>query len=134
MMKTIFVRVALWVLLSFVLFNAWWYVASNNDYGALSGTYIFHTNGEMCVLHLRPDRTFVQGLSRAGKVQHSQGHWHRYGQSHVSFSNEFLALSGEEMNAAGEAHGEFGKTLGLFPYLVLAPPSSGPRFNKKLFR
>jgi hypothetical protein len=52
----------------------------------------------------------------------------------VSFSGEFLRLSGEEMNAAGEAHGEFERTLGIFPVLVLAPLPDGPRLNKRLFR
>jgi hypothetical protein len=75
----------------------------------------------------------VQELSRSGEIKKSQGHWHRYGESHVSFSNEFLKLSGEELNAAGEAHGEFGKTLEIFPYLVLAPLPDGPRFHKRLF-
>ena len=133
MMKTIFARLVLWILLAIVLFCAWWCVAFNYGYGALAGTYVFHGSGEVCTLYLRPDRTFVQELSRSGEIKKSQGHWHRYGESHVSFSNEFLKLSGEEMNAAGEAHGEFGKTLGIFPYLVLAPLPNGPQFHEKLF-
>jgi hypothetical protein len=132
--KTVFARMVLWILFAIVLFCAWWYVAFNYGYSALTGTYVFHRSGEVCTLYLRPDRTFVQELSRSGESQKSQGHWHRYGESHVSFSNEFLKLSGEEMNAAGEAHGEFGKTLGIFPFLVLAPLPDGPRFHKKLFR
>src|ERR1700730_4045606 len=133
MMKAIFARSILWILLSVVLFCAWWYVAFNYDYGALAGTYVCQASGEMCTLYMRPDRTFVQELSRSGEIQKSQGHWHRYGESHVSFSNEFLKLSGEEVNAAGGAHGEFGKTLGIFPYLVLAPLPNGPQFRKKIF-
>jgi hypothetical protein len=84
-------------------------------------------------LYLRPDRTFVQELSRSGEVKKSQGHWDRYGESHVSFSDEFLQISGEEMNAAGQAHGEFDKLLGIFPTLVLAPLPAGPTFRKKVF-
>jgi hypothetical protein len=57
----------------------------------------------------------------------------RYGESHVSFSNEFLQISGEEMNAAGQAHGEFHMLLGIFPILVLAPLPGGPKFHKQLF-
>jgi hypothetical protein len=133
MMKTIFSRLALGILLSIVLFCAWWYVYANNSYGALAGTYVFDGNGEKCTLYLRPDRTFAQELSRSGEVQRSQGHWDRYGQAHVSFSNEFLKLSGEELNADGQAHGQFDKTLGIFPTLVLAPIPNGPKFHRKLF-
>jgi len=133
MMKTIFARLVLWILLSIVLFCAWWYVAFNYGYGALAGTYVFHGSGEVCTLYLRPDRTFVQELSRSGEIQKSQGQWHRYGESHVSFSNEFLKLAGEEMNADGQAHGQFEKTLGIFPTLVLAPLPNGPQFHKRFF-
>ena len=134
MTKTVLAWAALWTPLSIILFCAWWYVAFNNDYGALAGTYVFEGNGEKCILYLRQDRTFAQEFHRSGELHKSEGHWHRYGVSHVSFSNEFLKLSGEEMNAAGEAHGEFGKTLGIFTYLVLAPLPNGPQFHKKLFR
>lgn len=133
MIKTRFARWALGILLCIVLFCAWWYVYANNDYGALAGTYVFDKNEEKCTLYLRPDRTFEQELSRSGGTQEAQGHWHRYGQAHVSFSNEFLKLSGEELNASGEAHGQFDKTLGIFPTLTLAPLPNGPRFHRKLF-
>jgi hypothetical protein len=68
-----------------------------------------------------------------GDVQKAQGTWHRYGQAHVSFSSEFLIVSGQELNADHEAHGEFGKTAGLLPFLTLAPLPDGPRFAKSLF-
>jgi hypothetical protein len=127
------VRVAFGILLSIVLFCAWWYVYADNDYAALAGTYVFDGNAEKCTLYLRRDRTFAQELSRSGETQKSQGHWYRYGQAHVSFSNEFLRLSGEEMNDSGEAHGQFDKTLGIFPTLTLAPLPNGPEFHRKLF-
>ncbi len=132
-MKTVFVRLALGILLSIVLFWIWYSVAANYDYGALAGTYVFHGDGETCALYLRPDRTFVQELNRSGDIQKSQGHWDRYGLSHMSFSNEFLKLSGEELNADGQAHGQFDKTLGIFPTLTLAPLPNGPQFHRKLF-
>jgi hypothetical protein len=128
-----FVRLAFGIILLIILFCVWYSVAANYDYGALAGTYIFHGNGETCTLYLRPDRTFVQDLSRSGEIQKSQGRWDRYGEAHVSFSSEFLKLSGEEMNANGQAHGQFDKTLGIFPTLVLAPLPNGPQFHKKLF-
>jgi hypothetical protein len=133
MMKKALMRLALGVLVSIAIFWAWWSVAANYDYAALAGTYVFHGKGETCTLYLRSDRTFIQELSRAGGIQKSQGRWDRYGESHVSFSNEFLKLSGEEPNAEGQSHGQFEKTLGLFPTLVLAPLPNGPQFHKKLF-
>jgi hypothetical protein len=132
-MKSIFSRLGLGILLSIILFWVWYSVASNYDYGSLSGTYVFHGNGEICTLYLHPDRTFAQEISRSGAVQKSQGEWHRYGQAHVSFSSEFMRVPGEELNGDGQAHGQFDKTLGLFPVLVLAPLPNGPRFQRKLF-
>jgi hypothetical protein len=133
MTKTILVRAAFGILLSIILFWVWYSVAANYDYGALAGTYVFDGNGEKCILYLRPDRTFVQELSRSGEIQNSQGHWHRSGEAGVSFSSEFLKVSGEGMDAGGQAFGEFDKTLGIFPTLVLAPLPNGPQFRKKLF-
>ena len=134
MRMTTFVRAGCGILLLAALFAVWYSVAANYDHGALAGTYVFHGNVETCILYLQTDRTFVQELSRSGEIRKSQGHWHRYGESHVSFSNEFLRISGEEMNTAGQAHGEFDKRLGIFPILVLAPLPDGPTFHKQLFR
>jgi hypothetical protein len=134
MSKTIFLRMASGVVLSIVLICVWYGVASNYGYGSLAGTYIFHGDGEICTLSLRPDQTYVEELTRSNETQKSQGQWHRYGQAHVSFSNEFLKLSREELNAEGHAHGQFEKTLGLLPTLVLAPLPKGPRFHRRLFR
>lgn len=76
---------------------------------------------------------FEQELNHSGEARKSQGHWYRYGESHVSFSSEFMKLFGEEMNADGDAHGEFEKVIGIFPTLTLAPIPNGPRFRKKPF-
>jgi len=121
------------ILLLLVGFCLWWMVASDYDYAALAGTYVFDGKEETCTLYLRSDRTFVQEISGSGRIQNAQGSWYRYGESHVSFSKEFLKLPGEEMNAVGEAHGEFEKLLGIFPTLVLAPLPDGPRLHKTLF-
>jgi hypothetical protein len=126
-------RLALGVFLFIVLFWVWYSAYANNGYDALSGTYVFDGNGEKCILYLRPDRTFTQELSRSGETQEAHGQWHRYGQAHVSFSSKFLKLSGEDLNASGEAHGQFDKTLGIFPTLTLAPLPNGPTFRRKLF-
>jgi hypothetical protein len=122
------------LLLVLVLFGIWYNIASNYDYGALAGTYVFHGNGEACALHLHADGTFLQELNRQGQVQQFQGHWHRSGEAHVTFSDEFRKISGEEVDAAGETHGEFDKSLGVFPILVLAPLPGGPLFAGRYFR
>jgi hypothetical protein len=122
------------VLLLIALFVCWYVIAANYDYGALAGTYLLNGDVEKCTLDLRSDRTFTEELVRAGSVQKAQGTWHRYGESHVSFSREFLTVSGQEVNADGEAHGEFSKTLGVLPRLTLAPLPDGPKFRKKLLR
>ena len=133
-MKTIFARVVLVVFVSIILFAIWYSVAANYSYGALAGIYVFQGNEETCTLYLRPDHTFAQELRRLGEIKKSQGRWDRYGEAHVAFSNEFLKLSGEEMNADGQAHGQFDKTFGIFLTLVLAPLPNGPQFHKKLLR
>jgi hypothetical protein len=114
------------------LFAAWYYVAANYDYGTLAGVYIFERNDERCVLDLRPDRSFREQLSYSGNIRQAEGTWHRYGEAHVSFSQTFLTVLGQELNASGEAHGDFEKRLGVFPVLTLAPLPNGPTFRKRL--
>jgi hypothetical protein len=128
------VRIIGWVFLAIAAFWAWYSMAANYDYRALAGTYVFQGTGETCTLYLHADRTFEEEINRSGKTQKSAGHWDRYGEAHVSFSSEFLKLTNEELNASGQAHGQFDKTLGIFPTLVLAPLPDGPRFHKKWFQ
>ena len=129
--KTI-VRVSCGALVPIILFTIWYSVAANYEYSALAGAYVFQGNGETCTLYLRPDHTFVQELNRSGEFRESQGSWHRYGEAHVSFSGEFIRLSGEETNSAGQVHGQFDKQFGIITTLVMAPIPNGPRFHKKL--
>ena len=112
----------------------WYSVAANYDYRALAGTYVFNQGGERCTLRLRPDQTFSEELNRGGAAQEAQGRWRRYGEAHVSFSSEFLKVSGQELNGAGESHGQFDKRFGLMRSLTLAPLPDGPTFQRKWFR
>lgn len=121
------------VVLLLVAFWLWYSVASNYDYGALAGTYVFRGNGESCTLYLRANQTFTEELSRSGFTRKAQGRWLRYGESHVSFSNGFLTVSNQRLNESGQTHGEFDKTLGIIPRLVLAPLPDGPTFHRKWF-
>ena len=126
------VTVAVLALLALILFIGWYAVAANFDYSSLAGVYVLNQNGEVCVLALRSDRSFTEELTQSKNIQRATGTWHRYGQAHVSFSREFLRVSGQELNASGEAHGQFEKSLGLFPVLTLAPLPNGPQFRKRL--
>jgi hypothetical protein len=38
-------------------------------------------------------------MDYSGNRQTVQGQWHRYGESHVSFSNQFIKVPGEDLNA-----------------------------------
>ena len=95
------------------------------DYRALAGTYVWAGNGTKYTLKLASDHTFAEEIDESGNRSIVQGQWRRYGQSHVSFSNQFIKVPGQELNAAGEAHGQFEKTLGILPSLVLAPVPNG---------
>jgi hypothetical protein len=81
--------------LALVLFIGWYAVAANYNYSALAGMYVLNQDGELCLLDLRSDRSFTEELSQSGKIQRAAGTWRRYGQAHVSFSHEFLRVSGQ---------------------------------------
>jgi hypothetical protein len=89
-----FVSVTGATLASMVLLGFGYAVAANYGVGALAGIYVLHRDAERCTLHLWSDRTFTEELVRSGNVQKAQATWYRYGESHVSFSPEFLTISG----------------------------------------
>lgn len=113
-------------------FAAWYSCAANYGYGSLAGTYIYADGKISCKLSLEKDGTFREELNGRGTTASARGGWHRYGESHVSFSSEFLTLPGEELDGAGEAHGEFEKQFGIFPRLTLAPLPDGPSLHRRL--
>jgi hypothetical protein len=114
-------------------FCIWYSIASNYGYDALSGTYIYRRDGESYTLHLYADQAFVEEINRAGSIQKVGGRWRRYGEAHVSFTKEFLPHPKEELNESGEAHGQFEKTLGIIPKLVVAPLPNGPTLHRERF-
>ena len=128
-MKKIALSCSVLVLVSFCV---WYGIAANYGYDALSGAYVLNQNGERCTLFLRSDGTFTEQVTRNGISNTVEGSWRRYGEAHVSFSSSFLKLDGEELNAEGEAHGQFDRTFGLFPSLTLAPIPGGPMLKKRL--
>jgi hypothetical protein len=128
------VRIIGWVFLSLAAFCAWYSVASNYDYSAVSGTYICRMNGEMTTLVLKEDQSFQEEAVRQGKVLHAQGSWYRYGESGIGFSMEFIKIPGEEIHVDGSAYGYIYKRFGLFFSITLAPDQNGPKLYKKLIR
>jgi len=127
-------KVIFGIVFGLALFMVWYAVAADYEYGALAGTYVLAANGTQCTLKLAPDHTFAEEIDNSSGRQIVQGQWHRYGEAHVSFSSQFIKVPGEELNAAGEAHGQFEKTLGVWPVLVLAPLPDGLRFRRHMFR
>lgn len=114
------------------LLVGWYTVAADYDYEILAGTYVLANSGVQCTLMLAPDHTFTEKIGSSSNLRIVQGQWHRFGEAHMSFSNQFIKVPGEELDAAGEAHGQFEKTLGVWPVLVLAPLPDGPRLRKRL--
>jgi len=130
-LATSFISVICGIVVS-ILLLAWYNIATNYEYVSLAGTYVFNGRGTTCVLRLSEDRKFAQELEIDGRVRTSHGHWRRFGEAHVAFSDEFLLVPGEELDNADRAHGEFHKVLGIFPTLVMAPPPDGPKFARQI--
>ena len=113
----------------------WYMVAADYSYKAISGTYLYQGAGESCTLVLRQDQSFQQDLNRDGKFVHAQGAWRRIGEGGVAVSKEFLKVEDQEVRSDGQADGQIDKRFaGLFPAIRFEPQSSGPKFNRTLFR
>jgi hypothetical protein len=108
------------VLLALVLaFAFWWVVASDYSDTVASGTYHFGQSGVMSTLVLKPDHTFQQELTRAGTTDRAMGTWRVLGQGGISFSKEFLAVPGEEIEPDGTSFADIHKPLGLLVNLQM---------------
>jgi len=113
----------------------WYMVAADYSYSAVSGTYMFHDDGESSTLVLRRDQSFQQDLNRDGKMAHVRGTWRRIGEGGVVFSKEFLKVKGQEVRSDGQADGEIEKRFpGFFPSIRFEPQFNGPRFTRRLFQ
>jgi hypothetical protein len=95
-----------------------WLVAAM-DYGdsVATGTYTFKRNGESSVLTLNPDHTFHQTRRLGNDDRHAEGTWRREGEGYISFSKEFLVVTGDEPEPDGTTFCEMHKMLGLFTSL-----------------
>jgi hypothetical protein len=126
-------KVAGVVLMLLLLFWAWYMVAADYGYKAVSGTYTFRSNSEGSTLVLQADRTFQQDLIRSRIEKHTQGTWRRIGEGGVVFSPEFLTVDGQERDPNGEAYANVEKGfLWLFVRSInLRPEPGGPKFYHK---
>jgi hypothetical protein len=106
-------------LLIFLCLVFWYTVASDYSDGVVSGTYRLTQNDETSTLVLKPDHSFQQELNHSGKTEHAEGNWHRVGQGGISFSKEFLRVSGQELGPDGTAFSDVHKTLGFLVSLSL---------------
>jgi len=109
-------------------------IAADYSYGAVAGTYAYRSNGEESTLILKKDRTFLEEVTREGKVESAQGTWRCVGAGGVVFSREFLAVKGQQVRSDGQADGEVEKSfLELIPSIVFEPQFHGPRFHRRWF-
>jgi hypothetical protein len=110
----------LWILLTLaVCFVVWYSVASDYGDGVASGTYNLAENGETSTLVLKTDHSFQQELSERGEVKHASGTWHRVGEGGITFSRDFLPVSGQELGPDGTAFADMHKNLGFLVFLSL---------------
>jgi hypothetical protein len=117
-----------------LLFWAWYVVAADYGYKAVSGKYRFSGDGEISTLILSRDHSFRQELNRSGSVEHAQGSWRRIGEGGVVFSKEFLRVAGQTARPDGQVDGQIVKRyLELVPSIAFEPEGGGPVFYKKWF-
>ena len=107
------------VFIAVVCLLAWATAAMDYGDGVASGTYTFEGSGESSVLVLNPNHTFRQ-IRRLGNLQQqAEGTWRRVGEGGISFSKEFLIVTGDEPEPDGTTSCDMQKLLGLFPSLHL---------------
>ena len=95
--------------------------AAAMDYGddVAAGYYRFEHGQESSTLLLNPDHTFRQTRSIGSNEQHSDGTWRRVGEGGISFSKEFLVVSGDEPEPDGTTFSDMHKAFGLLLSLRL---------------
>jgi hypothetical protein len=107
------------IFVAVVCLGTWGVAAMDYGDGVAAGTYVFERNGESSTLVLRPNHTFQQTRRVGSSEQHSEGTWRHSGEGGVSFSKEFLVVTGDEPEPDGTTFSEIHKRLGLFTSLRL---------------
>lgn len=98
----------------------WLAIASNYKDSVFLGTYHLKHGVESSTLTIQTDQTFQQEVTRNGNTQSAHGRWRRTGEGTISFSREFITLTGQELGADGTPYGNLDKAFGLFPSIALA--------------
>lgn len=125
-------------------FCIWFYIAADNDYSGLAGTYVYRGHDVRCVLRLRSDGSFHQELTSSSGTQTADGRWHRMGEGSVSFSLGFLRLPHAQTfverfhmrygSPDDDAYfGHFERILTLYPKLILDGDGDDPVLYRRLF-
>jgi hypothetical protein len=107
------------IFIAVVCLFLWAVVAMDYGDSVASGTYTFTHGEETSTLVLETNHTFRQ-TRRIGNVQEqAAGTWRRVGQGGISFSKEFLVVTGDEPEPDGTTFCDMHKFLGIFPSLRL---------------
>jgi len=125
----ILLRLAGGLVILTLLFCAWYSIAADYGYKAVSGKYRFQGEDEISTLILTPDHSFRQELNRSGTTEHARGSWQRIGEGGVVFSKEFLRVKGQTARQDGQVDGEIVKRyLELVPSIAFETEPGGPVF------
>ena len=85
-------KVSIGIASAILLSVAWYCVAADYSYCAVSGTYKFEGVGEVSTLVLRKDGSFQQELSRGDKKESGNGTWRRIGEGGIVLSKNFCDI------------------------------------------
>ncbi|MFC6644663.1 hypothetical protein ACFQBQ_03465 [Granulicella cerasi] len=114
-----FVRVLIGFLLAIAGLVLWAAVAMDYGDGVATGKYRFEHGKESSMLILKPDHTFEQTRRNGSVEEHAKGTWRHVGEGGISFSRDFLVVSGDEPESDGTTVSDMHKMLGLLPSLRL---------------
>ena len=108
-----------WILLGCLflasaVFVLWYAVAANYGDPVAQGVYFLDHGNQTSTLVLRADHVFEQELRERGKLKRATGTWRRIGEGSITFSNEFLTVSGQERSTDGTAVADMRKSFGIF--------------------
>ena len=105
--------------LTVVCLLGWAVVAMDYGDSVAAGTYYFKNGNEGSTLQLDRNHTFRQ-LRKLNSVEtEARGTWRHVGEGGISFSKEFIAVSGDEPEPDGTTFCDMHKFLGLFTSLRL---------------
>ncbi len=123
--------IAFAILFSLFLFFIWYYEADSVTEHA-AGTYSYGGRGQRVTLVLSSDQHFREFVSGGGSTTQADGTWHTFGMARISFSKEFIPLSGQEICYGNESCGSLESWFGIMT-LDLGLDNPGLRFRRHIF-